>query len=327
LLQAIFTVNKSLKFEERYSSLLAASGEPYMNKGILFALLAIIGWSFNFIFGRGLSTVIPPCTLAALRWTIAFFVILPFALPALIRERDYFKKHLPYYLLISFFGTTYFNTALYMAAHATPALNLSLIACTTPIFTIILSRMMFKEPIHTTRVAGIIIALLGVFLLLSRGNLEALTSLSFNGHDLLMLSSAFAFAIYTLLVRKKPIGCSTLSFLAATFGLGLIPLIPASAWELMQGAEIQFKPELITGLIYMGFIASLLCFWLWGKAIAAIGPAKTTVIYYSLPFFCGVEAIIFLGEPVTWVHFTAGLLILGGLILATKEKLKGSKNG
>ncbi|MDR2825314.1 MAG: DMT family transporter [Deltaproteobacteria bacterium] len=296
-----------------------------MNKGILFALLATIGWSFNFIFGRELSSVIPPCTLAAMRWTVAFLAILPFALPVLIREREYFKKHLLYYLLISFFGTTYFNTAMYMAAHATPALNLSLIACTTPIFTIILSRLLFKEAIHSRRIVGISIALLGVILLLSRGNPDVLTSLSFNGHDLLMLSSAFAFSVYTLLVRKKPSGNSTLSFLAATFGLGLLPIIPASAWELLHGAEVYFKPELITGLVYMGLIASLLCFWLWGKAVAAIGPAKTTVIYYSLPFFCGDEAIIFLGEPVTWVHFTAGALILGGLILATKER--GLKSG
>jgi drug/metabolite transporter (DMT)-like permease len=287
--------------------------------GILFALLATFGWSFNFIFGRGLSGVIPPCTLAAGRWTVAFLIIFPFALPSLLRESGHFKKHIPYYLLLSFFGTTYFNTAMYAAAHVLPALNLSLITCTTPIFTIIMSRIIFHEPVHASRAAGIAVALLGVLLLLSRGDLSVITGLSFSVHDLLMLSSAFSFAVYTLLLRKRPPGASVRSFFAVTFGLGLIPLIPASAWELLRGATVSFTTELVVGFAYMGLVASLLCFRLWGLAVAAIGPAKTTVIYYSLPLFCGLEAVIFLGEAITWVHFVSGLLIIGGLIFATKE--------
>jgi drug/metabolite transporter (DMT)-like permease len=289
-----------------------------LKKGVLFALLATFGWSFNFIFSRGLSGVIPPCTLAAVRWTVAFLIIFPLALPSLLRESGHFKKHIRYYLLLSFFGTTYFNTALYAAAHATPALNLSLISCTTPIFTILMSRAVFQEPVPASRAAGIAVALLGVLLLLSRGDLSVIADLSFSGHDLLMLSSAFSFSVYTLLLRKKPVGGSTRSFLAVTIGLGLIPLIPASAWELLGGASIDYTPELFVGFAYMGLVASLLCFWLWGMAVSAIGPARTTIIYYSLPFFCGLEAVIFLGEAIHRVHFASGLLIIGGIVFATR---------
>jgi drug/metabolite transporter (DMT)-like permease len=279
-----------------------------------------MGWSFNYIFGRGLAGVIPPCTLSTGRWLLAFLVILPFALPSLLREIGHFKKHLRYYVLQSFIGTTFLNTAIYLAAQATPALNLSLIACTTPIFTIIIARFAFNEAIHARRAAGISIALAGILLLLSRGDLGVIANLSFHRHDLLMLAAAFAFSLYTLLMRKKPAGCSTNSFLAVTSGLGLIPLVPAAILELRYGGALTFTPELVVGVIYLGLVASLLCYWWWGKAVAAIGPAKTTVIYYSLPLFCGIEAVLFLGESVSWVHFASGALILGGLTLATKEK-------
>ncbi|MDR2076636.1 MAG: DMT family transporter [Desulfovibrio sp.] len=288
-------------------------------QGVFFALLATIGWSFTYIFSRGLADVIPPCTLSAGRCLVAFLITLPFALPSLPREIGHFKKRLRHYMLLSFTGITFANTAIYLAAQTTPALNLSLISCTTPIFTIIIARLVFNEAVHARRAAGIIITLAGILLLLSRGDPGVITNLSFHVHDLFTLASAFSFALYTLLVRKKPAGCSSSSFLAVIFGLSLIQLIPASALELMSGEELVFTPELITGLIYMGLVASPLCYLWWGKAVAAIGPSKTTIIYYSLPLFCGIEAVLFLGETVNWVHFASGALILGGLALATKE--------
>ena len=71
--------------------------------------------------------------------------------------------------------------------------------------------------------------------------------------------------------------------------------------------------------LYMGLGASLFSFWCWTRAISAIGPSKAAVIYYSMPLFAGLQAVIFLGEPVRWFHLASSTLILGGLFLATKE--------
>ena len=289
-------------------------------RGVMLALLATVVWSFNFIAGRGLADNIPPFTLAAGRWSIAFLAILPLAGADLIRQRRHFLAHFRYYLVISLLGVSYFNTAIYFAAHTVPALNLSLIACSSPLFTIILARLWFGEAITRSRMIGIAVALAGILLLLTRGDLGVLARLSFQRGDLIMLSAALTFSLYTLLVRQRPAGCSQSAYLAATFGLGLVFILPASAWELAAGGSIVVTPGLVAGLLYVGLGASLFSFWCWAKAIEAIGPAKASVIYYSLPFFCGVEAVLFLGEPVLWVHYAGGALILGGLLLATKER-------
>lgn len=291
------------------------------SKGALFALLATLVWSFNFIAGRGLADSVPPCTLAVGRWAVAFFAVLPFALPALLREWRHFIDNFRYYLVLGVLGIAYFNTAIYKAAHSVPALNLSLIATSSPLFTVMLARICFGEAITRARMAGIATALLGILLLITRGDLGALARLSFHGGDLLMLSAALSFSIYTLLVRKKPGGCGTLSYLTVTFGLGLVLLLPLAAWELLiAGEQVHVTPGLVGGIVYMGLGASLFSFWCWSKAIEAIGPSKAAIIYYSLPFFCGVEAVLFLGEPVSWVHWAGGALVLGGLLLATREK-------
>ena len=290
------------------------------SRGIMLALLATVVWSFNFIAGRGLADNIPPCTLAAGRWLIAFLAILPLAGADLIRQRRHFLTHFRYYLVVSLLGVSYFNTAIYFAAHTVPALNMSLMACASPLFTIVLARVWFGEVITPARMAGIIVALIGILLLLTRGDLSVLARLSFQGGDLIMLSASLAFSLYTLLVRQRPAGPSQSAYLAATFGLGLVFILPASAWELTHGAVIVVSPALVGGLLYLGLGASLFSFWCWAKAIEAIGPAKASVIYYSVPFFCGLEAVLFLGEPVLWVHYAGGALILGGLLLATRER-------
>ncbi len=290
-----------------------------VKQGVIFALLATMVWSYNFIAARGLAETIPPCTLAVGRWLTAFTAIAPFALPGLRRERRHFTDHWRYYLLISAVGIAFFNTAIYKGAQTVPALNMTLIATTSPLFTLLLSRFFLGEAISAAKGAGIATAFCGVILLICRGDLSVLSSLSFHVGDLLLLSASMSFAVYTLLVRKKPQGCSLLSYLAVTFGLGGGLLLPAACWELARGGVVHFTPALAGGLLYMGLGASLFSFWCWAKAVNLIGPSRAAVIYYSLPLFAGAEAVLFLGEPVLWVHFASGALILGGLLIATRE--------
>lgn len=287
--------------------------------GIAFALLATIVWSFNFVAGRGLAQSMPPCTLALCRWLVAFAAVLPFALPEIQKQWRHFFEYRRYYLVVGFLGIAYFNTAIYMGAHTVSAVNMSLIATSSPLFTMIMARLFFGERITRRRIAGIAAALAGIVLLISRGDLAVLTSLHFQPGDLLLLSAAFSFSCYTLLLRKKPEGCSLSANFAVTFGIGIVILLPFAAWELLHGPQIQFSGTLLTGIIYMGLGASLLAFWCWAKAINAIGPSKAAVIYYSLPLFSGLEAVVLLGESVLWVHYAGGALILGGLVLATRD--------
>lgn len=152
-------------------------------QGALFALAATVVWSFNFIAGRGLAETAPPCTLAFGRWLTAFCAILPFALPALKREWRHFLAYWPYYLIISFIGIAFFNTAIYKGAHTVPALNMTLIATTSPLFTLLLARLFFGEAISPLRMLGIGLAFCGVILLVCRGDLRVLSSLSFHAGD------------------------------------------------------------------------------------------------------------------------------------------------
>lgn len=295
-------------------------------QGVFFALLATVVWSFNFIASRHFAGQMPPITLAFFRWCVALCALLPFVWGELAATRRHYIAHWRYYVTAGVIGIGYFNTAIYMAAHSVPALNMSLIATTSPIFTIILARIFLGEPLAGARLMGMGAALCGILLLITGGDLGMLATLSFRGGDLVLLSSAFSFAVYTLLLRKKPEGGGgPFVYQAVTIAVGVAVLLPCTIVELALGGEVHFSPAMAGGLLYMGLGASLLAFTCWGHAVSRIGPARASAVYYSLPLFCAVEALVFLGEPVSWVHFASGALILGGLFLATRQRASVEK--
>lgn len=284
--------------------------------GYAFALGATIIWSGNFIVARGLYESVSPATLAFLRWLTATLALLPLAAPAVWRERHAIRQNFSYLLATAFLGVTVFNTLIYFAARFTSALNLSLIATASPIFTLIFARIFLGEALTAGRVTGLLIAISGVFILVTRGDISMLRELHFSVGDIGMVLAAMIFGAYTVLVRCKPDQVGQSAFLLSIFALGLGLLAPVAAWEVLSHGLPNLRFPLLASVLYLGMGASLASYSLWNKAIVTIGPARCGFVYYSLPVFSGIEALLFLGEPASWVHAGSGLLILSGIVLA-----------
>ncbi len=290
--------------------------------GYIFALTATALWSGNFIIARDLSNSIPPVNIAFWRWTVALIAIMPFAIKSLIKDFKLLKKKLPYLLVTSILGITVFNTLIYIAGHSTTALNLSLIAITFPIFILILSRFIYKEHITFRKIIGIIMVCFGVILIITKGSLGLLLDLSFSIGDFWMLGASFIFAVYSLLLKRKPKEISIWAFQSSTFIIGLIFLFPFYLWETSASAVITFDLNSIISILYVGIFASLSAFVLWNKAILNIGPAKAGMIYYTLPLFSGFLSHFILKEDIGMVHLFSALLIVSGILTANHELKK-----
>lgn len=289
------------------------------SSGALYALLATAIWSGNFIVARSLGDSFPPACLAFLRWATAFVFLLP-VVPGVLRDsRQILRRHLGYLTLTALIGVTVFNTLIYIAGRYTPALNMALIATASPVFMLIISRLAFGDPVTPRRAAGLSAALFGAALLVTRGDLSLLRDLDFNSGDLWMLGAAVCFALYSILVRRKPPEIGQKEFLVSTFGLGLILLAPWAAADYAASGGVSITPAAAGAVLYIGLGASLVSFFCWNKAIEHIGPARAGIIYYTLPAFSGAEAALLLGEPVSWVHAVSGMFIIGGIYLATRD--------
>ncbi len=264
--------------------------------------------------------MLPPITLAALRWSTATLVLLPFAAPIIWRERKLILTHWQHLLFSAVLGITVFNTFIYKAGHTTEALNLSLIATTTPIFVVLLSRIFLGEAITRFRALGLVISITGIVILVTRGQFQVLRDLSFHEGDIWMLGAGFLWAVYSIMLKKKPQKINPYAYLGTTFSIGTLPLIAGALIEQSIAPQFDLTPTVIGSVLYIGIGASLVSYVLWTKAVSIIGPSSASFIYYTLPAFCAVEAYFILNESATWAHGAGFLLIVSGIMLATHPK-------
>lgn len=294
--------------------------------GLLLSLAATAIWSGNFIVSRTLGHTVDPVLLAFMRWFTATVCLLPFAARALVRERAAIRRNLPYLALTAFLGVTVFNTLIYVAGATTSVLNMALITTSMPAFTILFARVFLGEAITGRMLAGLCAAVVGVVLIVVHGDFAMLLGLEFVAGDLWVLFASSLFAIYSILVRRKPADLGPTAFLAACFGIGLVMLAPVAGWRLAVSGPAPMTPVVVGCVLYIGVFASLVAYWCWNGAVSRIGPAMAGMVYYSLPLFSGVEALAFLGEPVGWQHMVGGALIIGGIALANRApRARGAK--
>ena len=287
--------------------------------GVLMALGAIIGWSFNFIFSRSLAGVVPPFTFTLMRTIVAIIAFAPFASKEFRRCLPSILSRLPFYIFLSLTGIGYYNALVYLAGQTTPAINMALLALSSPVFTLLLCRVFYGELLTPRRLLGLAAAICGVTLLTARGDLALLKTLNFHIGDLFMLSAAFIFACYSASLRSMDQAVTSHAFIFTMFLVSAVFLLPFCIWELSQGMTVNFTPVSISAILYLGIVASIFCYICWNGAVARIGAGNVALIYYSMPLFSGIEATLLLGESLQWFHGVSGTLILSGVLVATRK--------
>lgn len=293
-----------------------------VSAGYLAALFATIIWAGNFIAARALAWAIPPFQFNFWRWVIAFVAILPFAIPHLKTDLAHCRRHFPYLTLMALLGVTLMNTFVYKAGQTTESLNMALIMPATPAIILILARIVYKEPISAMRMWGMVAAMIGILILISRGDWKTLWNLEVRSGDIWTLGCMLCFALYSLFMRQRPTSITSAGFNVIVFGLGIIYSLPMVAAEMWFDYVPQISASLITGLLYAGVGCSAIAFWLWTVGIDRIGPVAAGIIYYSLPLFAAIMAKVVLDEKVTGSQIFGGVMIIGGIALASVRLVK-----
>jgi drug/metabolite transporter (DMT)-like permease len=289
--------------------------------GIGLAVLATLIWSGNFIIARAVIKDIPPITLGFYRWFTATLILLPFAWKYIPQGFRLIKKRPGYFLLVAITGVSMFNTFVYIAGHYSTAINMAILGtCSSPVMSVILARIFLKEKIPLVRLIGMIVCIVGVLYLLSQGNFRNLVSFRFTTGDWWILAAALSFAIYNTSVKKKPREMPAISFLFIVFLLGTLILVPFYLFEFNSKGGFAIDLSNISSILYLGLGASVICFLIWNKAIAALGSGRTALFGNLIPVFSSIEAVILLNEEISTVHIISFILVVAGLVLANLKK-------
>lgn len=289
---------------------------------ILLLLLTLppLLWGSNAIVGQFAAGSIAPITLNFLRWSVALAIIAPFALRQIGPHLPTLRAKWKLILLSGFLGITCYNSLQYLALTTSSALNVSLIGAATPVFILLSGRMFFGQRISRLSAGGAVVSLLGVACVLARGDIARLDSISFVPGDLLMLVAAFAWSLYTLLLKQNRTGLPALVLMAAQFAAGLLFSLPLLGAEQLWGgyAPITWGWKEIGIVLYVGTMPSLLAYFCWQRAVSQTS-AQLPVFFMNLtPLFTVTMAALMLGERPQAFHYIGLALILGGIYLANR---------
>ncbi|MEA1080358.1 DMT family transporter [Marinobacter qingdaonensis] len=301
---------------------------PSENPGYLSKLpgLAYVGlvltplfWAGNAVVARGTVDAIPPLSMAFWRWVIALAILLPFGLPGIWRHRQIIRQRLGSMLALATFSVGAFNSLLYLAANTTTATNIALINATIPIFVALMSWLLLGDRTRPIQALGIALAVTGIVTVVARGDLAVLTGLQAQPGDLIMVAAVFSWGLFSVLLRRQAVPLPALTFLTTQILLGVLVILPFYLTDLLAfSGGFELSGATLAPLLYFAIFPGILAYAFWNHGVHAIGPSRAAIFMYLTPVFASILAGIFLGETLGRFHVIGGLLILSGLILATR---------
>jgi drug/metabolite transporter (DMT)-like permease len=288
------------------------------NQPYLLLSLTSLFWAGNIVLARYVAGHVPPMTLSCVRWVGVFFVLLPFAWPHLKADWPALRRRLPLLVVLSATGFALNNALSYWALQYTQALNALMIQSSGPLFVALWSLLLFGVRLTIAQFAGIALSLAGVFTILLHGDLAALANIEFNRGDLMFASAVLAFGLYSALMPRRPV-THPLSLIMFTTGCGSLLLLPFSIWELSSGTTLQFDALTLATLVYVVIFPSTLAYLFFNRGIALIGPNRAAPFLHLVPVFGSVMAIALLGERPRLFHLVGYLLVLSGVVIASRQ--------
>ena len=289
------------------------SGKPY-----LLLTLAILFWSGNTVVGRAVRTEMPPLAFAFWRWFTASVIISFISIPHLKKDWNTIKRNWPILILLSAIGIASFNALLYSGLQWTIAINAFLLQTMMPVFIVSLSFLLFKEKVTAGQILGVLICLAGAAVIITEGDPAILYSLSINHGDIYIFIAVVLYAGYSVMLRKRP-PVHQLSFMAVTFTLGTLLLLPLYLWETLSGRPIEFSGTSVLAVGYVALFPSIVSYFCFNRGIELVGANRGGMFMYLMPVFGSILAIIFLDETIRWYHLAGIGLIMPGLLMATRH--------
>jgi drug/metabolite transporter (DMT)-like permease len=286
----------------------------------LLLFLTSLFWAAHWIVARAVVPYATPVGMAFWRWAAAILLLAPFATPALIREWPAIRRAWRPILFFGTCGTVVYNCVGYYGIHNSTATNAVLFQSITPAVIPFFGWLFFRERIRAVTAAGLALSFAGVLAIVSRLDIDMLLGFRTNPGDLWLLGNVALWALYTSCMRWTPRGIHPLAFMLAVMLTGMITGLPAYLADLAAGGRVEPNRGFVLGILFLAAFPSILCYVMWNKAVAMIGPAKAGVYLHLIPPLGAGMAIVLLGERLHLYHAVGLAFIAAGVWLATRGR-------
>ena len=289
-------------------------------------------WAGNAVVGRMAVQEIPPLWLNLARWTLALALLLPLGRRVFSHaaQRAEVASRWRYLLLLGLTGVGAYNALQYLALRTSTPVNVTLIAASTPVGMMAVGAWFYGVAPRRAQWAGAVLSLLGVAVVLARGDAAALWRVQFVAGDVLMLAAVLSWSVYSWMLVKPPPhmqgrqrpGWNWAEFLCLQIAFGLLWAgAGAAGAQALSGAAlaIDWSAWLIAALLYVAVFPSLIAYRLWGLGVAEAGPALAAFFGNLTPLYAACLSAALLGEWPQAYHALAFGLIVAGIVVSARR--------
>lgn len=297
-----------------------------MKKNTLYyfvAVFVVFIWSITFISTKVLLESLSPIEIMFYRYVIAYITLI-IVYPK-IHKSSGLKEELLFLGAGLFGGTIYFLAENY-ALKFSLASNVGLLVAAAPLLTAITAYLFMKEEkVNRRWYLGALVAFLGVFLVIFNG--KFVLKLNPMG-DFLAILAALSWAIYSLIIKAIGAKYSGIYITRKVFFYSIATMIPVLfLTDFKWNNDILFDKSIMFNILFLGILASSICFVLWNKVILKIGAIKSNNFIYLIPLITMISSAIMLDEPIKLIAVIGGVLIIFGVYISeNKNKEEIIKN-
>lgn len=299
-------------------------------------LVAMLGvpplmWAANAVVGRMAVGSIDPVWLNALRWLVAFGLLLPLGWGAVATPgaRARIAARWKYLSVLGLIGVGAYNALQYMALQTSTPMNVTLIASSSPVWMMVIGVLIYGVRPHRLQLVGALFSLAGVALVLARGNPSSLLNIQLVQGDLLILLAIIGWSLYSWMLARPPVhmigaarpNWNWAEFLVAQCVFGVAWAVAAAGVGELVAPSIptQWSWFLVLAILFMAIGPSILAYRLWGLAVQEAGPAMAAVFYNLTPLFAAILSAALIGEWPKPYHGVAFGLIVAGILVSSRS--------
>lgn len=298
---------------------------------LVLLILPPLLWACNSVVARLAIDSIGPLWLNALRWGLALLLLLPLGgkILATPEAREQIRVRWAYLGMLGLIGVGAYNAMQYVALRTSTPVNVTLIASSMPVWTMIVGALFYRVQPTRPQLLGAVLSLAGVLTVLVRGDPLALLRIQLVEGDLLMVLAIIGWAVYSWMLVRPPAHMRGAArpdwdwagFLLAQCLFGACAAFAAAGMGEVVAASItpRWSWQLVAIIIFIAVGPSIIAYRSWGLAVAEAGPAIAAVFYNLTPLFAAVLSVMVIGEWPQAYHGVAFLLIVAGILVASRS--------
>jgi drug/metabolite transporter (DMT)-like permease len=291
-----------------------------MNRNVLIGFLLILVslvWAGSFIVVQNTTLEMDPIDLGFLRFLVA--TPLMFVLVVLLRKPLRLPiKEAPWLIILGLTGVTLLYVFQFLGIHFTNAPTAAVLINTNVIFIAIFSGLFLHERLSRKRIAGIVLSFFGVFIIMFSDFVQQefiFDNLFFIG-GVLMLLSAFCWAVYSLVGKRLLHTYDEFVITTYAFGLGTLFYLPIVVFHIGP-VLLQTSSAGWLAVLYLALTCSLFGYLGWYYGLKHIDASKAAVFLNFIPLFT-ILLSFFLGTQFSWLFLLGAGFIIYGVYLAQR---------